>query len=110
MDAENQNIGEKIVIYESADEENNENEEEDQLLRMINLTFNHIVQDDKEELIKLIDELKEILTSDTLIELEKAVGELLITEKRDGNPILPIIYDLLRKLENSSIHYLNSCG
>ena len=29
---------------------------------MINLTFNHIVQDDKEELVKLIDELKELLT------------------------------------------------
>ena len=70
---------------------------------MINLTFNHIVQDDKEELVKLIDELKEILTSDTLLELEKAVGEFLIREKRDGNPILPIIYDLLRELENSSI-------
>ena len=32
---------------------------------MINLTFNHIVQDDKEELVLLIDEHKEILTSDT---------------------------------------------
>ena len=69
VDAENQSISEKMVIDESADEENGENEEEDELLRMINLTFNHIVQDDKEELIKLIDELKEILTSDTLLEL-----------------------------------------
>ena len=47
MNAENQNIGEKMVINENADEENDENEE-DELLRMINLTFNHIVQDDKE--------------------------------------------------------------
>ena len=67
VDAENQSIGEKMVIYESADEENYENEE-DVLLGMINLTSNHIVQDDKEELIKLIDELKEIFTSDTLLE------------------------------------------
>ena len=54
------------------------------------------MQDDKEELVKLIDELKEILTNDILLELEKAVGEFLIREKRDGNPILSIIYDLLR--------------
>ena len=53
--------------------------------KMINLTFTHIVQDNKEELVKLIDELKEILTSDTLLVLKKAVGELLIREKRDGN-------------------------
>ena len=90
-DAENQSIGENMIIDESTDEENDENEEEDELLRMINLTFNHIVQDDKEELVKLIDELKETLTSDTLLVLEKAVGEFLI------------IYDLLRELENSSI-------
>ena len=76
MDAENQSIGENMVINESTDEENDENA--DGLLRMINLTFNHIVRDDKEELVKLIDELKEILTSDTLLELEKAVGEFLI--------------------------------
>ena len=139
MDAENQSIGEKLVIDESTDEENDENE--DELLRMINLTFNHIVQDDKEELIKLIDELKEILTSDTLLELiklidelkeiltsdtllqleklidelkeiltsdtllhlEKEVGEFLMREQRDGKPILPITYDLLREPENSSI-------
>ena len=77
-----QNIGDKMVIDESADEENDENEEEDELLRMINLTFSHIVQDDKEELVKLIDELNEILTSDTLLELGKAVREFLIKEKR----------------------------
>ena len=35
--------------------------------------------------------------------MEKTVGEFLIKERRDGNPILPIIYDLLRELENSSI-------
>ena len=90
VDAENQNIGEKMVIDESADEENDEKEEEDELLRMINLTFNHIAQDDKEELKKLIDELKEILTSETLLELEKALAEFLIREKRDGNTILPM--------------------
>ena len=56
VDAENQSNGENMVIDESTDEENDENE--DELLRMINLTFNHIVQDDKEELVKLIDELK----------------------------------------------------
>ena len=67
---------------------------------MINLTFNHIVQDDKEELVTSIDE---ILTNDTLLDLEKAVGEFLIREEREGKPILPIIYDLLRELENSSI-------
>ena len=46
---------------------------------MINLTFNHIVRDDKEELVKLIDELKEILTSNTLLELvncEELIDEL----------------------------------
>ena len=102
-DRENQSIGENMVIEESNDEENDENEEEDELLRLINLTFNHIVQDDKEELVKLIDELKEIITSDTLIELEKAVCEFLIREKRNGKSILPIIYDLLRELENSFI-------
>ena len=47
--------------------------------------------------------IDEILTSDTLLELEKAVGEFLIRGKRDGKPILPIIYNLLRELENSSI-------
>ena len=78
MDAEIQSTGENMVIDESTDEENDENE--DELLRRINLTFNHIIQDDKEE----IDELKEILTNDTLLEWEKAVGECLI------------IYDLLR--------------
>ena len=46
-----------MVIDESTDQENDENEEEDALLRMTNLTFNHIVQDDKDELVKLIDEL-----------------------------------------------------
>ena len=102
VDAENQSNGENMVIDESTGEENDENEE-DELLRLINLTFNHIVQDGKEELVKLIDELKEILTSDTLLELEKAAGEFLIREKRDGKTILPIIYDLLRELENSSI-------
>ena len=54
-------------------------------------------------MVKLIDELKEILTNDTLLELEKAVSEFLIREERDGKPILPIIHDLLRELENSSI-------
>ena len=103
VDAENQNICGKVVMFESANEENDENEEEDVFLRIFNLTFDHIIQDDKKELIKLIDELKEILTSDTLLELEKAVCEFLIREKSDGNPILPIIYDLLRELENSSI-------
>ena len=58
MDAENQSIGENMVIDESTDEENDENEEEDELLRMINLTCNHIVQDDKEELVKLMMNLK----------------------------------------------------
>ena len=71
---------------------------EDELLRMINLPY--IIQDDKEEFLKLIDELKEILTSDTLLQLEKVVGEFLIREKQDGKPI---INDLLRELENSSI-------
>ena len=55
MDAENQSIGENMVIDESTDDENDENEEY-KLLRMINLTFNHIVQNDKEELVKLIDD------------------------------------------------------
>ena len=54
-DAKNQSIGENKVIYESTDEENDENDEEGELVRMINLTFNYIVQDDKEELVKLID-------------------------------------------------------
>ena len=48
VDAENQSTGENMVIDESTDEENDENKEEDELLRMIILTFNHIVQDDKE--------------------------------------------------------------
>ena len=74
-----------MVIDEDTYEENDENE------------------DDKDELVNLIDEVKEILTSDTILELEKAVGEFLIREKGDGKPILPIIYDLLRELENSSI-------
>ena len=47
VDAENQIIGENMVIDESTAEENDENEEEDELLRMINLTFDYIVQDDK---------------------------------------------------------------
>ena len=64
LDAENQSIGENMLIDESTDDE-------DELLRMTNLTFNHFVQDDKEALVKLIEELKEILTSDTLIVLEK---------------------------------------
>ena len=50
VDAENQSNGENMVIDESTDE----------------------------ELVKLIDELKEILTSNTLLELEKAVCEFLI--------------------------------
>ena len=103
VDAKNQSNGENMGIDENTDEENDENEEEGELLRMINLTFNYIIQDGKEELVKLIDELKEILTSGTLLELEKVVDEFLIREKRDGKPILPIIYDLLRELENSSI-------
>ena len=83
-DAENQSNGENMVMDEDNDEENDENEdEEDELLRIINLTFNHIIQDDDEELVKLIDELKEILTNNTLLELEKAVGEFLISEERD---------------------------
>ena len=41
VDAENQSNGENMVI--------DENEEEDYILRMINLTFNPIVQDDKDE-------------------------------------------------------------
>ena len=99
VDAENQSNGENMVIDESTNEENDENEE-DELLRMINSTFNHIIQDDKEELVKLIDELKEILTSGTLLELEIVIGDFLNREKRDGKPILPIIYDLLRELKN----------
>ena len=50
-----------------------------------------------------VSEKSSIIKKNTLLELEKAVGEFLIREKRDGNPILPIIYDLLRELENSTI-------
>ena len=46
VDAENQSNGENMVIDESTNEENDENEEEDELLRMINLTFNYIKRHD----------------------------------------------------------------
>ena len=87
VDAENRSNSENVIINESTGEENDEKEEE--LLRMIKLTFNYIIQDDKEELVKLINELKEILT---LLQLEKVVGEFLTREKQDGKPILLIIY------------------
>ena len=93
---------------QSLDDSGNQGEEmigkEDEHRQIFNSTSNYIIQHDKKELMKLIQELKqEFNTTENLLELEKVIEEFLIDEERDGKLILPIINDLLRELEKTSI-------
>ena len=103
------------ILAESLDEDDGDtkdldvdtgDEEEDEVKKIINSTVDYIVVHDKKELMELLTELKEEATEDyidTLLKLEVLVTTFLTDEFLEEKPILPMIDELIRELENSPV-------
>ena len=91
---------------EPAEVDTDNEEEDDEVKKIINSTVDYIVTHDKKELTELLAELKEEATEDyidTLLELEELIATFITSEFLEEKPILPMIDELIRKLENSPV-------
>ena len=83
-------------------DDDNDNDEVDELTKIINSTLGHVTQSDKKELTELLKELKEESREEdyliSLINLEELIGKFLTNEFEDGKPVRPLINELLTTL------------
>ena len=91
-----------LKIDEAEKEEDNDDEEQD----LTKSTVEYIIQHDKEELLQLMEELKDDIDEefmDIVLSIEKLLEIFFEEGFLDGEPIRPQIDDLLNKLETSEI-------
>ena len=83
-----------LIPPKSSNEEEEIEEGEDEMSRVIKDTVNHVIQYDKEELSALLIDLRDKVGDefgDALIELELLAGKFLENEFEDSEPLLPLI-------------------
>ena len=92
-------------LTEAADEAEKE-EDSDEEQNLMKPTVDYITQRDKEELLQLMEELKDDIDEelmDIVLDIEKLLEIFVEEEFLDGEPIRPQIDELLNKLETSEI-------
>ena len=91
---------------EPAEVDTDNEEEDDEVKKIINSTVDYVIAHDKKELTELLTVLKEEANEeyiDTLLELEEHIATFITDEFLEEKPILPMIHELIRKLENSPV-------
>ena len=103
------------MLAQSLDGNKDENDDDEEGLvlsggetreKMIQSTVNYLVAHDKEELMTLLDDFKDEAGEEyvgTLTKLDELVNSFLVDEFLKGEPLLPMIEDLMRELESSHI-------
>ena len=103
------------MLAQSLDGNKDENDDDEEGLvlsggetreKMIQSTVNYLVAHDKEELMTLLDDFKDEAGEEyvgTLTKLDELVNSFLVDEFLEGEPLLPMIEDLMRELESSHI-------
>ena len=93
-----------LIPPKSSNEEEEIEEGEDEMSRVIKDTVDYVIQHDKKELSDLLIDLRDEVGDeflDALIELELLSGKFLENEFEDGEPLLPLIEEKRLKLEAS---------